>query len=177
MRFPGGGFTPWGIAWSRWVVWPLESIIPVRCYSSVEHYSFSYEEELTTGGELQITTGGHAIFVIVTGNYWEVRHRNGGFPIQQSLEFNGKLTYRLLGGYMPIFEYECCDCSQYFEQLVLTSDEAVSCPKCQSSEVHKKMSVCGFKSGGDKGTASSRVGSTAASGCSGCAGGSCSTCH
>ena len=78
---------------------------------------------------------------------------------------------------MPIYEYECCNCCECFERLVFRSDEAVSCPKCESSNVHKMMSVCGFKSGGDKGAASGRVGSTTASGCSGCAGGSCSTCH
>ncbi len=79
---------------------------------------------------------------------------------------------------MPIYEYECCNCCECFERLVFSSDEAeaVRCPKCESSDVHKMMSVCGFKSGGDKGAASSRVGA-AASGCSACAGGSCSTCH
>lgn len=78
---------------------------------------------------------------------------------------------------MPIYEYACCDCCEEFETLVFRSDEPVSCPKCTSSNVQKKMSVCGFKSGGDKGAASSRMGSAASSGCSGCAGGSCSTCH
>ncbi len=78
---------------------------------------------------------------------------------------------------MPIYEYECCNCCECFEKLVFRSDEAVICPKCESSDVHKRMSVCGFKSGGDKGAASSRMGSTAASGCSGCAGGSCGSCH
>jgi putative FmdB family regulatory protein len=77
---------------------------------------------------------------------------------------------------MPIYEYECCNCCESFERLVFRSDEPVSCPKCESSDVNKKMSVFGFKSGGDKGAASSRVGSSA-SGCSGCAGGSCSSCH
>jgi len=79
---------------------------------------------------------------------------------------------------MPIYEYECCNCCECFERLVFRSDEAepVRCPKCESSNVHKMMSVCGFKSGGDKGAASSRVG-TAASGCSGCGARSCSTCH
>ncbi len=77
---------------------------------------------------------------------------------------------------MPIYEYECCNCCERFEKLVFRSDEAATCPKCESSNVHKMMSVFGFKSGGDKGAASSRVG-TAASGCSACAGGSCSTCH
>lgn len=77
---------------------------------------------------------------------------------------------------MPIFEYECCKCCEQFERLVFRSDEAVNCPKCDSTDVQRKMSVFGFKSGGDKGVASSRMGS-GASACSGCAGGSCSTCH
>ncbi len=78
---------------------------------------------------------------------------------------------------MPIDEYECCNCCEKFERLVFRSDEAVNCPKCESANVQKMMSVCGFKSGGEKGAASSRMGTAAASGCSGCAGGSCSTCH
>jgi len=77
---------------------------------------------------------------------------------------------------MPIYEYECCDCCERFELLVFRSDDAAVCPKCESARVQKMMSVFGFKSGGDKGAASSRVGSST-SGCSGCAGGSCATCH
>ena len=52
---------------------------------------------------------------------------------------------------MPIYEYQCCKCCEQFERLVFRSDEAVSCPKCESADVQKMMSVCGFKSGGDKG--------------------------
>ncbi|NLI81348.1 MAG: zinc ribbon domain-containing protein [Deltaproteobacteria bacterium] len=78
---------------------------------------------------------------------------------------------------MPIFEYECCDCCECFEQLVFRQDEPVRCPKCSSSSVQRKMSVFGFKSGGEKGAASSRMGSGASSSCAGCSGGSCSTCH
>jgi len=77
---------------------------------------------------------------------------------------------------MPIYEYECCKCCEKFERLVFRSDEAVNCPKCESDEVEKVMSVFGFKSGGDKGAASSRMGSGASS-CSGCSAGSCSSCH
>ncbi|MEN6440351.1 MAG: zinc ribbon domain-containing protein [Syntrophobacter sp.] len=54
---------------------------------------------------------------------------------------------------MPLFEYECHNCSEHFETLVLKSDEIVSCPKCNSAEVHKMLSVCGFKTGGGKGGA------------------------
>ncbi|HYA40543.1 MAG TPA: FmdB family zinc ribbon protein [Syntrophobacteraceae bacterium] len=77
---------------------------------------------------------------------------------------------------MPIYEYECCNCCESFERLVFKTDEPVSCPRCESSNVNKKMSVFGFKSGGDKGAASSRVGAST-SGCAGCSAGSCSTCH
>ena len=77
---------------------------------------------------------------------------------------------------MPIYEYECCSCCEQFEKLIFRSGEPVSCPKCSSVDVNKVMSVFGFKSGGDKGAASSRMGAAGAS-CPGCAGGSCSTCH
>lgn len=77
---------------------------------------------------------------------------------------------------MPIFEYECAQCHEKFEMLVFRSDEQVTCPNCGSDGVQKVMSVFGFKSGGDKGAASSRMGSGASS-CAGCAGGSCSSCH
>ena len=78
---------------------------------------------------------------------------------------------------MPIYEFECCDCSEQFEKLVFRSDEQVTCPKCSSAGVRKQMSVCGFKSGGEKGSASSRMGSASGHSCSSCGGGSCSTCH
>jgi putative FmdB family regulatory protein len=77
---------------------------------------------------------------------------------------------------MPIYEYECCKCCEKFEKLVFRSDEGVSCPKCDSEEVQKVLSVFGFKSGGDKGAASSRMGSGASS-CAGCHSSSCSSCH
>ena len=77
---------------------------------------------------------------------------------------------------MPIYEYECEKCRKVFETLVFRSTEPVSCPGCASGEVHRVLSVCGFKSGGEKGAASSR-GASGGSSCSGCHGGSCATCH
>ena len=77
---------------------------------------------------------------------------------------------------MPIYEFECEKCEDTFETLVFRSDDSVSCPKCHSDQVHRVLSVFGFKSGGDKGAASSRMGSGVSS-CTGCTGRSCSTCH
>lgn len=77
---------------------------------------------------------------------------------------------------MPIYEYECCDCCEKFETLVFRSDEPVTCPKCNSANSRRVMSVFGFKSGGDKGAASSRMASGGSS-CAGCTAGSCSSCH
>ncbi|WP_093393277.1 FmdB family zinc ribbon protein [Thermodesulforhabdus norvegica] len=77
---------------------------------------------------------------------------------------------------MPIYEYECPKCNCRFEQLVFRQSEKVCCPECGSSEVSRCMSIFGFKSGGDKGAASSRMGSSG-SGCSGCRATSCASCH
>ena len=42
---------------------------------------------------------------------------------------------------MPIYEYECKDCSHSFEVLVVsTSDPAPQCPECQCTDVTKLMS-------------------------------------
>jgi putative FmdB family regulatory protein len=77
---------------------------------------------------------------------------------------------------MPIYEFECCQCCEKFERLVFRSDESVHCPQCDSENVQRVMSVCAFKSGGDKGAAS-RMSTSASSSCSSCSGGNCSTCH
>ena len=42
---------------------------------------------------------------------------------------------------MPIYEYTCKDCSTEFETLVFSVEEKVECPKCDSEEVVKQMSV------------------------------------
>lgn len=47
---------------------------------------------------------------------------------------------------MPIYEYVCIDCNNEFETLVLSSDEKVVCPSCESTRLEKKMSC--FSSSG-----------------------------
>ena len=43
---------------------------------------------------------------------------------------------------MPIYEYQCKDCSHNFEVLqVSTSDPAPKCPECQCTDVSKLIST------------------------------------
>jgi putative FmdB family regulatory protein len=77
---------------------------------------------------------------------------------------------------MPIYEYHCADCDRQFETLVFRASDPVTCPGCGTAQVQRVLSVCAFKSVGDKGAASSRTGSSAKS-CSGCVAANCSSCH
>lgn len=43
---------------------------------------------------------------------------------------------------MPIYEYACEDCGHEFEALV-RSDSTPECPKCQSTQLEKQLSVPG----------------------------------
>ncbi len=47
---------------------------------------------------------------------------------------------------MPIYEYECTECSTVFETLVsITSDEIIICEKCGSKETRKLISASGIR--------------------------------
>jgi putative FmdB family regulatory protein len=55
---------------------------------------------------------------------------------------------------MPIYEYACAPCDRTFETLILRrSDEAeVTCPTCQTREVHRVISrPAATRSGGGGG--------------------------
>jgi putative FmdB family regulatory protein len=43
---------------------------------------------------------------------------------------------------MPLYEYNCNDCGEKFELIVRFSeaDKLPTCPKCESSDTHKKLS-------------------------------------
>lgn len=72
---------------------------------------------------------------------------------------------------MPIFEFQCEECGEIFEELVFSGKiEGINCKKCKSSRVHKLISQVAYKSG-EKFVLSS------GSGCSSCSGGTCSSCH
>ena len=71
---------------------------------------------------------------------------------------------------MPVYEYECQDCKEEFEYLLLSKDSKINCPKCNGENINKKMSLCGFASG-DKIAPSSGT-----TGCGSCSSTNCSTC-
>ena len=64
---------------------------------------------------------------------------------------------------MPIYEFDCQDCGDSFESLVMSFSkiEGVTCPECKSENVHKKISSFAVK--GDSG--SSAPFSTSAGSC------------
>ena len=51
---------------------------------------------------------------------------------------------------MPLFEFTCKNCKKEFEELLNNSDTSkVTCVKCGSKNVIKKMSAFGVKTGGN----------------------------
>jgi putative FmdB family regulatory protein len=74
---------------------------------------------------------------------------------------------------MPIYEYQCDQCGHEFESLVFGC-EAPVCPTCESHQVTRLMSCCGFvsKSAGGQTVSSS----AASSSCGGCSATSCAGC-
>ncbi|MBI4682973.1 MAG: zinc ribbon domain-containing protein [Nitrospirae bacterium] len=71
---------------------------------------------------------------------------------------------------MPIYEYNCNDCAEDFEELVSGTNPEISCPKCKSKNIHKKFSLFGM-SGVEK-----PVTSSGGSGCTSCKKSSCTSC-
>jgi putative FmdB family regulatory protein len=70
---------------------------------------------------------------------------------------------------MPIYEYRCAGCGKDFERYVSGQTAVVACPECESSQVTRRLSLVGVRTG------SGPVASTGAMG-GGCCGGGCG-CH
>lgn len=66
---------------------------------------------------------------------------------------------------MPLFEFECENCGETFEELVRSSAaiSEVLCPECESSQIHKKMSTFASRLAGGGSSSVSR--STSAASC------------
>ncbi len=77
---------------------------------------------------------------------------------------------------MPIYEYTCKACGKNFETLVLGSDTP-KCPACNSEDLARLMSKCGFvsKSTGPGGQIQTTT-SAGSSSCAGCSSKNCSSC-
>jgi putative FmdB family regulatory protein len=66
---------------------------------------------------------------------------------------------------MPIYEFDCHDCGDSFESLVLSFSkiDGVSCPDCMSNNITKKISTFAVK--GDQGSNSMSSFDTSAASC------------
>lgn len=75
---------------------------------------------------------------------------------------------------MPIFEFKCTKCEEFFEIIVMGSDkdDAVKCPKCKSEEFERVVSKTNFNMGSGGGSGRARGVETQERQCSG---GSCKT--
>ena len=54
---------------------------------------------------------------------------------------------------MPIYEFKCSKCEEFFEVIVMPSDaeDDVTCPKCQSPEFERVVSKSNFAMGSSGG--------------------------
>lgn len=50
---------------------------------------------------------------------------------------------------MPIFEFKCSKCEEFFEVIVMGSDEdrEINCPKCKSEEFQRVVSATNYAMG------------------------------
>jgi len=65
---------------------------------------------------------------------------------------------------MPIYEYVCDDCGQRYERIVMSQNQAITCPKCASAKHTLQLSVFAAPSNG-KSSESSSPSSGASCGC------------
>jgi putative FmdB family regulatory protein len=73
---------------------------------------------------------------------------------------------------MPIYEYACMECESHFDELVRSSEQAVTCPDCGAANVLKQLSTFAVH-----GASSSKASATVPRSGGGCCGGSCGCGH
>ena len=75
---------------------------------------------------------------------------------------------------MPIFEFKCQKCEEFFELLVMNNDnEEIKCPACGAQSFERIMSSTNFNMKGSIGTGVNSGGGNVQE--RKCSGGSCST--
>ncbi|MCP4720374.1 MAG: zinc ribbon domain-containing protein [Desulfobacteraceae bacterium] len=76
---------------------------------------------------------------------------------------------------MPIYEYKCNACKKNFETLVMGSFKP-QCPGCDSQDLSRLMSTCGFVSKSTGAGGAPQVTTSAGSSCGSCTSTNCSSC-
>lgn len=73
---------------------------------------------------------------------------------------------------MPLYEFKCLKCNEFFEFLVMRQEEQVemACPKCKAPEIERVMSTTSYTMNQGGGQSSSPSAQTRT-----CSGGSCTT--
>jgi len=57
---------------------------------------------------------------------------------------------------MPIYEYECKDCGEHFEELMpVGAEDTPACPSCMSTNTEKQLSLFGSIGSGSSSSGSS----------------------
>ena len=51
---------------------------------------------------------------------------------------------------MPIYDYQCLDCNERFEALILKNTPAPTCPACQSAKLEQLISLFAVDSEGTR---------------------------
>jgi putative FmdB family regulatory protein len=51
---------------------------------------------------------------------------------------------------MPIYEYQCDDCGERYERIVMSQRQAITCPKCASARNTVQLSVFAAPGNGSK---------------------------
>ena len=90
-------------------------------------------------------------------------------PLHDSRQYCGGEQYTRR---VPIYEYACMECESHFEELVRSSDEAVTCPECGAANVLKQLSSFAVHGAASKPSFAGPSG-----GGGGCCGGSCGCGH
>ncbi len=74
---------------------------------------------------------------------------------------------------MPIYEFKCMECEEFFEVIVMgsTDDRMKGCPKCGSKEFERVVSKTNFTMGGSSSGQKASVQTQERT----CSGGSCKT--
>ena len=55
---------------------------------------------------------------------------------------------------MPIFEFKCSKCEEFFEVIVMGGDDSdICCPKCKSEEFERVVSATNYAMGSSAGAA------------------------